>query len=150
MMKLNASIEAFLAEPAMAVVGVSRSGKGFGNAAARELRRKGYRIHPINPQADLIDGERCYRSFAELPEPVRALLVVVPPDQALNVVQEAANAGIRRVWLQQGAESPLATLACDELGLDVIAGECILMFAKPTGVHKAHKWIWGLMGKLPA
>lgn len=149
-MKSKASIEAFLAEPTMAVVGVSRSGKGFGNAAARELRRKGYRVHPINPNADLIDGERCYRSLAELPEPVRALLVVVPPAQALNVVREAAKVGITRVWLQQGAESPLVNLACDELGLDVIAGECILMFAKPTGVHKAHRWISKVMGKLPA
>ena len=149
-MKSRASIEAFLAEPAMAVVGVSRSGKGFGNAAARELRRKGYRIFPINPQADLIDGERCYRSFPALPEPVRAALVVVPPADALNVVREAAKAGITRVWLQQGAQSPLVNLACDELGLDAIAGECILMFAKPTGVHKAHRFVWQLMGKLPA
>ena len=149
-MKSRASIEAFLAEPAMAVVGVSRSGKGFGNAAARELRRKGYRIYPINPQADLIDGERCYRSLAALPEPVRAVLVVVPPEQALDVVHAAAKAGVTRVWLQQGAESPLVMLACDELGLDVVAGECILMFAKPTGVHKAHRFVWKLIGKLPA
>jgi predicted CoA-binding protein len=149
-MNSNASIEAFLAEPAMAVVGVSRSGKGFGNAAARELRRKGYRIYPINPQADLIGGERCYRSLAELPEPVRAVLVVVPPEQALEVVRDAARAGVTRVWLQQGAEGPFVTLACDELGLDVIAGGCILMFAKPTGVHKAHRWVWKVMGKLPA
>ena len=149
-MKSQASIAAFLAEPAIAVVGVSRSGKGFGNTAARELRRKGYRVHSINPNADLIDGERCYRSLAELPEPVRALLVVVPPEQALNVVRAAAKVGMTRVWLQQGAESPLVTLACDELGLDVISGECILMFAKPTGVHKAHRWISKVMGKLPA
>ena len=149
-MKSKGSIDAFLAEPAIAVVGVSRSGKGFGNAAVRELRRKGYRIHPVNPQADLVDGERCYRSLAELPEPVGAVLVVVPPEQALTVVREAARAGIRRVWLQQGAESPLVTLACDELGLDVIAGECILMFAKPTGVHNAHRWVWKVLGKLPA
>lgn len=149
-MKSKASIDAFLAEPAMAVVGVSRSGKGFGNVAARELRRKGYRIHPIHPQADIVDGERCYRSFTDLPEPVRTVLVVVPPDQALGVVREAAKAGITRVWLQQGAESPLVTLACEELGLETVAGECILMFAKPTGVHKAHQFVWKLMGKLPA
>jgi uncharacterized protein len=149
-MRSHTSIDAFLAEPAIAIVGVSRSGKGFGNVAARELRRKGYRIYPVNPHADLVDGERCYRSLADLPEPVRAVLVVVPPDEALRVVREASRAGIRRVWLQQGAEAPFVTLACDELGLDVVAGECILMFAKPTGVHKAHRWIWKMVGKLPA
>jgi predicted CoA-binding protein len=146
----KASIDAFLAEPAIAVVGVSRSGKGFGNVAARELRRKGYRIYPINPRADLVDGERCYRSLTELPEPAGAVLVVVPPEQALGVVREAARAGIRRVWLQQGAESPVVILACTELGLDAVAGECILMFAKPTGLHKVHRWVSQLVGKLPA
>ena len=149
-MASKASIDAFLAEPAIAVVGVSRSGKGFGNFAARELRRKGYRIYPVNPEADLIDGERCFRSLSGLPEPVRAVLVVVPPERALGVVQEAAAAGIRRVWLQQGSQSPQVILVCSELGLETVADECILMFAKPTGVHKAHKWIWGWLGKLPA
>ena len=149
-MASKASIDAFLAEPAIAVVGVSRSGKGFGNFAARELRRKGYRVYPVNPEADLIDGERCFRSLSGLPEPVRAVLVVVPPERALGVVQEAAAAGIRRVWLQQGSQSPQVILVCSELGLETVAGECILMFAQPTGVHKAHKWIWGWLGKLPA
>jgi hypothetical protein len=51
---------------------------------------------------------------------------------------------------QQGAESPVVTLACAELGLDAVAGECILMFAKPTGVHKVHRWVSRLVGKLPA
>jgi predicted CoA-binding protein len=145
-----ASIDAFLAEPALAVVGVSRSGKGFGNAAARELARKGYRVFRVNPHADLVDGERCYRSLADLPQPVGAALIVVPPDQSLGVVWQAAAAGVRRIWLQQGAESPEVLQACAGLGLETVDGECILMFAMPTGVHKAHRWVWGLMGKLPA
>ena len=78
------------------------------------------------------------------------MLVVVPPERAPGVVQEAAAAGIRRVWLQQGSQSPQAILMCSELGLETVAGECILMFAQPTGVHKTHKWIWGWLGKLPA
>jgi uncharacterized protein len=149
-MKSKASIDAFIAEPAIAVVGVSRSGKGFGNVAARELRRKGYRIYPVNPQADLVDGEHCFRSITDLPAPVGAVLVVVPPERALGVAREAAAAGIRRIWLQQGAQSPQVIQLCSELGLETVAGECILMFARPTGVHKAHKWIWGWLGKLPA
>jgi predicted CoA-binding protein len=149
-MKSNASIEAFLAEPAIAVVGVSRSGKGFGNLAARELRRKGYRIYPVNAYAEIVDGERCYRSLGDVPQPIGAVLIVVPPEQAIEVVRQAAASGIRRIWLQQGAESPQALRACAELGLEVVAGECVLMFARPTGIHKAHRWVWGVLGKIPA
>ena len=149
-MTSRASIDRFLDRTAIAIVGVSRSGKGFGNLAARALRQKGYKLYVVHPDADLINGERCYRRMADLPDTVRALLVVVPPDRAVDVVRQAAARGIRHIWLQQGAESAEVLRVCAELALDTVAGECILMFAKPTGVHKAHRWVWQLLGKVPA
>jgi predicted CoA-binding protein len=149
-MSSRTAIEAFLAQPTLALVGMSRSGKNFGNLAYRALAAKGYHIYPIHPNATIIGGVGCYRNFAALPEHVENLLVVVPPAEAVTVVRNAAAAGIRRVWLQQGSESREVLFACRDLGLDVISGECILMFARPTGYHKAHHWLWGLLGKLPA
>ncbi len=142
-------IHAFIAQPAMAIVGMSRSGKKFGNAAFRELRAKGYRLYPIHRSAPAIDGVPCYRSLREIPEPVDAVLVVVPPDAARQVVREAAAAGMHHVWLQQGAESPEVLALCRDLDLEVVAGECILLFAKPTGVHRAHRWMRRVWGTLP-
>ena len=144
------SIEAFLDNPSIAVVGVSRSGRGFGNAACRSLRTQGYRVYPVNWSAPTVDGIRCYSRLSELPERVNAVLVVVPPPQAVDVIRDAAAAGIRHVWLQQGAESPGALRLGAELGLDVVAGECILMFARPTGIHKAHRWLRQVTHGLPA
>jgi len=144
------AIEAFLDNPSLAVVGVSRSGKGFGNSACRRLRTKGYRVYPVNWSSPTIDGVRCYSRLNELPECVNAVLVVVPPEQALGVVRDAAVAGIRHVWLQQGAESPEVLKTCAELGLSVVAGECILMFAKPIGIHRAHHWLRRVTHRLPA
>lgn len=136
-----ASIETFVAQPAMALVGASRSGRKFGNAALRALRAKGYRVYPIHPSASSIDDVRCQARLADLPERVDAVLVVVPAAQAIDVVREAAAAGIHHVWLQQGAESPEVLRICHELALDVVSGECILMFARPVGVHKAHAFM---------
>ena len=144
------AIEAFLDNPSLAVVGVSRSGKGFGNLACRVLRTKGYRVYPVNWSTPTVDGVRCYARLSDLPEHVNAALVVVPPAQAVEVVREAAEAGIRHVWLQQGAESPEALRAGAELGLNVVAGECILMFAGPTGIHRAHHWLRQVTYRLPA
>lgn len=148
-MTSRASVEAFLAQPALALVGLSRSGKKFGNMAFRELAAKGYRIYPIHPAAESIEGARCYQRFADLPEPVNAALVVVPPEEAVRVVRQAAAAGVQHVWLQQGADSPEVLQACRELALDVVSGECVLMFARPTSFHKIHRWVWQLLGKLP-
>lgn len=144
------SIEAFLDNPSIAVVGVSRSGKGFGNAACRTLRTQDYRVYPVNWSAPTVDGVRCYSRLSDLPERVNAVLVVVPPQPAIEVIRDAAAAGIRHVWLQQGAESPEAETLGAELGLDVVSGECILMFARPTGIHRAHHWLRQVMHRLPA
>lgn len=144
------AVETFLAQPALALVGASRSGKKFGNFARRELQAKGYRVYPIHPTAAMIDNVQCYTRFADLPEHVNAALIVVPPEEAVKVVREAAAAGIHRVWLQQGAESPEVLHVCQELGVEAVAGECILMFAKPTGYHKAHQWVHRLLGTLRA
>jgi len=142
-------VEDLLNQRTWAVVGVSRGGKKFGNAASRELRKKGYRVMPVHPNAESVDGERCYQRLSELPEQVGAVLVVVPPKETEKVVRDASEVGIRRVWMQQGAESAAAIQYCNDQGMSLVHGECILMFAKPTGVHKLHHWIWRLLGKLP-
>jgi predicted CoA-binding protein len=143
-------VQEFLAQPALAVVGVSRSGKKFGNAAYRQLKAKGYRVYPIHPQARTIEGDKCYASLADLPESVGGILIVVPPQQTEKVVRAAAAAGIRRVWMQQGAESKVAVQFCEDNGITHVEGECVLMFAQPIAFyHKPHRWLWGLLGKLP-
>jgi hypothetical protein len=52
--------------------------------------------------------------------------------------------------MQQGAESPVAIGYCEEHGIDVVHGECIMMFAAPTGIHRLHRWLRGFFGRLPA
>jgi hypothetical protein len=149
-MTTKATVDDFLAQQTLAVVGVSRGGKKFGNLAYRDLKTNGYRLFPIHPHAEVIEGDRCYPNLSALPEPVGGVLIVVPPAETEQVVREAAKAGIRRVWMQQGAESEAAIRFCEENGMSVVHGECVLMFAQPVvSVHRFHRWIWGLLGKLP-
>lgn len=144
------AIEEFLAQKTLAVAGVSRRGKKFGNVAYRELRARGYRLFPVHPEAQEIEGDRCFPSLGALPEAVGGVLVVLPPAQTETVVHDAARAGIRRVWMQQGAASLEALRVCKENGMQVIHGHCILMFASPVrSIHRLHRWIWRLLGKLP-
>lgn len=149
-MTSRAAVDAFLVEKDLAIVGVSRSGKKFGNGALRELTANGYRVFPVHPEAETIQGIPCYPNLRELPEPVGGLLIVVPPAQIEVVVREAAAAGIRRVWMQQGSFSPRALKFCAENGIEAVHGECILMFLRKGPVfHRIHHWLWGLLDKLP-
>ena len=149
-MTTREAIADFLDHRTLAVVGMSRQGKKFGNLAFKELSAKGFRLFPVHPSAESLEGARCFPSLAALPAPVDGVLIVVPPRETENVVHEVAAAGISRVWMQQGAESPEAIRFCKSHGISVIRGECILMFAEPAKwFHRAHRWIWRRLGKLP-
>jgi len=143
-------IKDFLAQQTVALVGLSRSGQAFSNRAHRELKARGYRIYPVNPNADLIEGEPCYHSVAALPEVPGSAIFFTPPVETAKAVREAAAAGVRRLWLQPGAETPEAIRAGQESGINLVAGECILMHLPPVRLpHALHRWVWGALGKLP-
>ncbi|MCW9066034.1 MAG: CoA-binding protein [Ignavibacteriaceae bacterium] len=144
-------VEEFLTQKKIAVVGVSRKKTKFGNMIYKELNQKGYQVYPINPNMDAFEGNACYPDLLSLPEKVDAVVINVPPVQTEKVVKEAKEAGINKVWLQQGSQSEAAIKFCEENGIDYVSNECILMFAHPSAfIHRAHKWVWGVLGKLPA
>ncbi|GAB4539979.1 MAG: CoA-binding protein [Anaerolineae bacterium] len=150
-MTSKAAVQDFLAQRTLAVVGASRDDKKFGNKVYKDLIRKGYQTYPVNPHAGEIEGQPCYPDLKSLPELVDGVVFVVPPAQTEQMVREAAGLGIVRVWMQQGSESEEAIRFAEEQGMSVVAGECILMFAEPAEFyHRLHRWVWGLLGRLPA
>ena len=143
-------VEEFLAQKNIAVVGVSRKKTKFGNAIYRELKQKDYKVFAVNPNMSEFEGDTCYSDLLSIPEKVDAVVINVPPMQTVKVVREVNEAGIKKVWLQQGSQSDEAINYCEGNGIDCISNECILMFAQPSAfIHRAHKWVWGVFGKLP-
>lgn len=149
-MTSKATVADFLAHEPWAVVGVSRDPKKFGHTAYKELKARGHRLLPVNPKMESFEGDRCYPALGALPAEVGGALIIVPPAQTEQVVKDALAAGIRRVWMQQGAESDAAIKFCQEHGISEVHGECIMMHAPNTAFfHKMHRWVWGVLGKLP-
>ena len=143
-------IQGFVAEKTLAVAGLSRDEKSFSAMAFKELRTKGYRLYPVNPNAATILGETCYPSVAALPGRVGGVLVFTAPANTEKVVREAAAAGIRRIWIQQGAQSEGALRFCADNKLPAVSRQCILMFAEPvSSIHAFHRWVKKLFGGMP-
>jgi uncharacterized protein len=117
----------FLAQDVLAVAGVSHHGRGYGYKVWKHLKARGVRVYIINPGVNSIEGETCYPSVRDLPEPIGGVVTVVPPERTLDVVRDCIAAGVPRVWMQPGSESDAAIKLARENGLDVIAGACMLM-----------------------
>ena len=132
----------FLANKRVAVTGVSRTAKGHGsNAVYQRLRQRGYEVFAVNPNADQVEGDRCYHDLTSIPGGVQAVVIGTRPDLAEGTMRECAELGIKNVWMHRGpgagSVSDAATRYGREHGITVIDGGCPLMFgpAADTG-HK--------------
>lgn len=146
---MNPLIEDFIQCRRIAVAGISRSGKKFGNMACKELKGKGYEIYPIHPEAKEIDGFSCYPDLKSLDGKAEGILISVAPNKAVHVLEEAASLGMKNIWLQQGAWSKEVQQTIDRLGLPVVTGKCIMMYAPPVkSIHRFHRVLHRVFGKL--
>ena len=116
------------------MVGASRDRSKYGNKVLRCYQQNGRTAHPVNPNADEIEGLACSPDLASLPDPVQAASIITPPEITEQIVEQAAEAGVQHLWMQPGAESKVAVQRAAELGLQVIAGgPCILVI---LGYHE--------------
>ncbi len=149
-MTTKAQIDDFVSHKTLGVVGVSRDTKKFGYMVFDELRKKGYKAYPVNPNAAELHGEKCYPSITALPKDTEGVVIVVPPAKAEELVKESHARGINQVWLQQGAESKAALAYCEQNKINVIGGECIMMYLEPVGsFHGFHRFFRKLFGGMP-
>ena len=121
-------IQAFLAGAPHAVVGASQDRSKYGNKVLRAYLQHDRPAHPINPNADEVEGRAAFADLASLPEPVHGISVITPPAVTERIVEDAAAAGITHIWMQPGSESPAAIANAEAHGMNVIAGgPCLLV-----------------------
>jgi hypothetical protein len=144
------NVSRFLSLGKYAVAGVSRDPKKFGQVVFRELRQKGMDVVPVNPNAETIDGVKCFSSVSDLPSDVRGLILMTPKGETLTVAREAIAHGIKDLWVQQGAETRSTIDELKKEDINLISKECIMMFWKPTSIHSFHRFLKKIFGGLPA
>ena len=121
-------IDDFLAQGPWAVAGASTNRAKYGNKVLRCYQQHGREVYAVNPHESEIEGAECFASVSDLPADVVALSIITPPAVTERIVREAAQRGIRKLWMQPGAESAEAIDLAEELGLSVIAGgPCLLV-----------------------
>lgn len=127
---LDERIKSFMAAGPYAVVGATSNRDKYGNKVLRAYQQHGMEVYPINPRATEIEGLKVFSNLADVPVKLRAISVITPPAITEQVVEAAAAAGVRMIWMQPGAESPEAIRNAEALGMEVIAGgPCFLVLA---------------------
>jgi len=120
----------------IAVVGLSRDPAKDSYRVAEYLKARSYRIIPINPFADEILGEKCYRTLLDVPESLQNTIEIVdifrpaedvPPivDQAIQLKKMYGNP--RVVWMQLGIVNEVAAERARKAGLVVVMDRCMMI-----------------------
>jgi predicted CoA-binding protein len=155
MLSVKEAAAEFLAQKRIAVTGVSRNPHGHGsNAVYQRLRQRGYEVFPVNPNADTVEGDRCFHDLRSIPGGVDAVVIATRPETAEATMRECADLGIKHVWMHRsfgnGSVSQAAAAWGRERGIRVIDGGCPLMFG-PTADpgHKVMRLVFTLTGKVP-
>jgi predicted CoA-binding protein len=146
---MRPEIQNFINSKQIAVIGVAPSGKKFGNAAYKELKKRGYTVYPVHPTAETIQGDKAFDNLQSLPDDVESVFIAIKPDKTDKVVDDAIAKGIKRIWFQQGADFVQPAAKAEAAGIKTVTGKCILMYAEPVGgFHAFHRFLWKLLGKL--
>lgn len=144
------SIQTFLKLKNIAIIGVSRKGEGFGASIYNHLKNNGYTVFAVNRIGGFSNNIKLYTSLFQINQQIDGIITIVPPQETENIVHSAHDLGIKNIWMQQGSEAKDAINFCKDNGIDVVHGECILMFAEPvSSIHSLHRWINKLIGKYP-
>ena len=153
MSAVPALVADFLAQKRIVVAGVSRDGVQPANAVYRRLRRAGYDVAAVNPNAEVVEGDPCYPDLFSVPGLIDGVVVATPPEATDDLVAECVRLGVPRVWMHRafgrGSVSQRAVDCCREHGIEVIPGGCPMMYCEPVDLgHRCMRWM--LRRRLPA
>jgi uncharacterized protein len=111
-----------------AIVGASNNQEKYGNIIMRDLLSKSIRAIPINPNEEQVEGIKCYSSLSDAAKDhdIGIVIIVIPPSNAMAVIDEMALLGISDAWFQPGSESEEAVRLCEKHKINYAVDACIM------------------------
>lgn len=102
------------------VLGASPKRSRFSNKAVRCYRELGFEVVPVHPTAKEIEGLTAYAAIADVPGEAALLLSYVRSELAVSVLAQAVTKGVRRVFLNPGADGAAVVAHVRQLGMEPI------------------------------
>lgn len=101
----------------IAIIGASADRKKFGNRAVRAYASKGYKVFPVNTKEKEIEGFKSYKFISDIKEKMDIASIYLPPDLGMNILEEIREMGVRKIYINPGAESEELVQKAKKLGL---------------------------------
>jgi predicted CoA-binding protein len=117
--------ELLQAAQVIAVVGLSDNPERVSYMVSEAMQLKGYRIIPVNPNADRILGEKSYATLEDIQEPVDIVNIFRRSEHIVPIAEEAVKIKAKAIWLQLGVYNEEAAQLAQDKGITVVMDRCI-------------------------
>jgi len=145
-MPSNRVVEFYQSE-CFAVLGMSRKKKNFAWSIYKAMKKLDRTIFAIHPYGGVSRGVQFYRSLAETDKLPDAVIVCLNIDKSNGLLDKLKEAGIKKIWYQQGSFKEEHLEQARKLNLDPITG-CVLMYMPGTSLlHRVHRFFHKKMTK---
>jgi predicted CoA-binding protein len=113
--------------PSIAVIGANRDPGRFSNKAVRAWKARGYTVYPINPkESGEIEGLKVYARVTDVPDPIDEATLYVRPAIGMQILDDMKAKGIRKAYVNPGAESMELLEKAFDLGIETIVACSII------------------------
>ena len=109
-----------------AIVGASTNKDKFGYKVLMNLKGKGFKVVPVNPNCKKIENMVCYPDLASMKDRPDVAVIVTPPEASLKILQECARIKLRCIWFQPGASDEKVVKLAKEACGEVVSDRCIM------------------------
>lgn len=109
----------------IAVVGASSNPEKPSHSIMQKLQSAGYQVIPVNPNEEMVLGEKAYPSLEAIPVKIDVVNVFRRAEATPAIADETVKIGAKVLWLQQGIYNEEAVLKAKNAGLIVIMDLCI-------------------------
>ncbi|OJI07757.1 MAG: CoA-binding protein [Candidatus Micrarchaeum sp. ARMAN-1] len=110
----------------IAVVGCSRNEGKPSHDVPEYMQSAGYKIIPVNPSADIILGEKAYKSLLDIKFPIDVVDVFRPSPETPEIARQAVQIKAKALWLQEGIFNDEAKKIAEDNGLLFIMNRCMM------------------------
>lgn len=104
----------------IAILGASSDRSKFGNKCVRAYHQAGWKVFPINPNAESVEGVPTRAILGDVEVPLDRISVYLPPSVTLKLLPEIAGIEAAEVWFNPGAADDEVLATARELEIKAI------------------------------
>ena len=106
-----------MSENRIAVIGATHKRERYANKAIRAYRDAGFTVYPVHPREEEVEGIKVFKKVSDLPEEVETASLYIPPAAGMQIIEQIAQKGIKKVYFNPGTESDDLVAKAKQLGI---------------------------------